>query len=83
VTLHEPLVGDAPAWTGGFLEMFQTPAHVDQGIRQAIQLCWTVIPNERRTVEELQAQFRRSVERALMDFAEDTVAIGPSASDAT
>src|SRR4051812_19526460 len=78
---HEPLVADVPAGTGGFLEMFQTPAQLDQSIRQAVQLCWTVIPMDRRTIEELHQQFRRMVERALKDFAEDKAEFGPSASD--
>jgi hypothetical protein len=73
---------DLPAGTGGFIEMFQNPAHLDQTVRQAIQLCWSVIPKNRRTTEELEKQFRRVVERALKDFAEDKAEFGPSASDA-
>jgi hypothetical protein len=70
---------DPSAATAGFMAMFQTPAHLDQTVRQAVQLCWTVIPNERRTTEELETQVRRVVERALKDFAEDKAAFGPSA----
>jgi hypothetical protein len=71
-----------PSTAAGFMEMFQTPAHLDQTVRQAVQLCWTVIPKDRRTTEELEKQFRRVAERALKDFAEDQTAFGPSASDA-
>jgi hypothetical protein len=71
-----------PAAAAGFMEMFQNPAHLDQSVRQAVQLCWTVIPKERRTIEELQKQLRRVVERALKDFAEDKAEFGPSTSDA-
>jgi hypothetical protein len=53
------------------MKMFQNPAHLDQTVRQAVQLCWMVIPKERRNKEELETQFRRLVERALQDFAED------------
>jgi hypothetical protein len=77
---HESLVADVPAGTGGFMEMFQTPAHLDQSIRQAVQLCWTVIPKDRRTIEELNQQFRRVAERALRDFAEDKTAFAPATS---
>jgi hypothetical protein len=58
------------------MEMFQNPAHLDQTVRQAVQLCWTVIPKDRRTIEELDRQFRRVVERALQDFAEDRSEFG-------
>jgi hypothetical protein len=74
---------DIPAGTGGFLQMFQNPAQLDQTVRQAVQLCWNVIPKERRNSNELERQFRRIVERALKDFAEDKAEFGPSASDAT
>jgi hypothetical protein len=74
---------DLPAGAGGFLQMFQNPAHLDQSVRQAVQLCWTIIPKERRDADELGKQFRRVVERALKDFAEDKAEFGPSASDAT
>jgi hypothetical protein len=51
-------------------EMFG-PAHIDQEIRQAIQLCWMGLPKERRSTEEVEVQIRRIVERALRDFRED------------
>jgi uncharacterized protein Yka (UPF0111/DUF47 family) len=81
ISSHEPLVADVPAEAAGFMEMFQTPAQLDQSVRQAVQLCWTIIPKERRTTEELERQFRRVAERALKDFAEDKAEFGPSASD--
>lgn len=63
-------------------EMFQTPAHLDQTVRGAVQLCWAVIPKERRTAEELEKQFRRVVERALRDFVDDKAQFDPSVVDA-
>jgi hypothetical protein len=52
-------------------EMFG-PGHVDQMIRQGIHACWMVLPKDRRTVEELEKQVRRIVDRALKDFREDS-----------
>lgn len=52
------------------------PAQVDQTVRQAVQFCWMGLPKERRTVEELESQIRRMVERALKDFREDRQAFG-------
>lgn len=47
------------------------PGHVDQGIRQAIQMCWMSLPKERRTADEVERQIRRLVERAIQNFRED------------
>ena len=52
------------------------PSAVDQNVRQAIQFCWMGLPKERRTVDEVDAQIRRIVERALRDFREDAQAFG-------
>jgi hypothetical protein len=50
---------------------FFGPGQVDHQIRQAIQMCWMGLPKARRTVEEVETQVRRLVERALRDFRED------------
>jgi hypothetical protein len=55
---------------------FMGPGHVDQTIRQAVQFCWMNIPKDRRTVEELEKQVRRLVDRALRDFREDRKEFG-------
>lgn len=55
---------------------FLGPAQVDHFTRQALQFCWMALPKERKTVDELERQFRRIVERALKDFREDRLAFG-------
>jgi hypothetical protein len=55
---------------------FFGPGQIDQLIRQAVQYCWTALPKERRTAEEVEKQIRRFVERALKDFREDREAFG-------
>ncbi|HBI42774.1 MAG TPA: hypothetical protein DDY78_07940 [Planctomycetales bacterium] len=52
------------------------PGQIDHMIRQGIQFCWMSLPKERRTVEELEQQIRRIVDRALKDFREDRQAFG-------
>jgi hypothetical protein len=59
-------------------EMFG-PGHVDQTVRQTIQACWMALPKDRRTIEEVEKQIRRIVERALNDFREDAAAFGKTA----
>lgn len=52
------------------------PGHVDQAIRQAIQVCWMVLPKDKKNVEEVEIQIRRLVERALKDLRDDGEAFG-------
>ncbi len=56
-------------------EMFG-PGHVDQSVRQAIQACWMALPKERRTIDEVEKQIHRIVERALANFRDDAVTFG-------
>ena len=56
-------------------EMFG-PGHVDQSVRSAIQACWMALPKERRTVEEVEKEIRRLVERALSNLHEDVASFG-------
>ena len=48
-----------------------SPAQVDQSVRQALQLCWMMLPQDKRNVDELELQFRRIVDRALENIRED------------
>jgi hypothetical protein len=56
------------------------PGHVDQTIRQSINLCWMALPNNRKTSEAVDQEIRRLYERALKDFREDSVAFGKKSS---
>ena len=55
---------------------FFSPAQADQSVRQALHICWMMLPKEKRTVDELERQFRRIVDRALKDAREDDQAFG-------
>jgi hypothetical protein len=48
-----------------------SPQMVDQEIRQAIHVCWMGLPADKRTVDEVDKQIRRVVDRALRDLRED------------
>jgi hypothetical protein len=52
------------------------PGHLDEQIRQAIHLCWAMLPEDRKSVDELEKQLRRIVDRAIKDFREDSEAFG-------
>jgi hypothetical protein len=47
------------------------PGHVDQQIRQAIQVAWMMLPDDRKSAAEVEKVIRQIVERALKDFRED------------
>jgi len=52
------------------------PHAVDQQIRQAISMCWMALPAGRKSVEMVEAEIRRIVERALKDLKEDASVFG-------
>lgn len=52
------------------------PGHVDQHVRAAIQLGWVMLPEDGKTVDELERQFRRIMDRAIKDLREDAEAFG-------
>jgi hypothetical protein len=56
------------------MSQFFGPGHVDQTIRQAIQVCWMALPKDKRSADEVERQIRRLVERALEDLREDSEA---------
>ena len=47
------------------------PGHVDQSVRQAISSCWMALPKERRTIDEVEEEIRRLVDRAIANLRED------------
>jgi hypothetical protein len=67
-----PEGGDAAEQMAGLFG----PGQIDHMIRQAIRFCWMSLPKERRTVEEMEQQVRRLLDRALKDFREDRQAFG-------
>ncbi len=53
-----------------------SPGQVDQSVRQAMQMCWMMLPEGGKTVDELEKQFRRIVDRAMDNLHEDAKAFG-------
>lgn len=63
-----------PEPSEAFREM--SARHIDGSIRQAINMCWTALPKERRNADEVEKEIRRIVERAIRDLREDSAAFG-------
>ena len=53
-----------------------SPGQVDQSVRQAIQMCWMMLPADRKTVDELEKEIRRIVDRAISNLREDSASFG-------
>ncbi len=53
------------------LRSYFGPGQVDQVVRQALQLCWSSLPRDKRNVDELKRQMDRLVQRAIDDMKED------------
>ncbi len=52
------------------------PNGVHQPIAQAITSCWHLLPKDTRSMERLEAEVRRIVDRALKNVKEDAEAFG-------
>ena len=57
------------------------PQQVDQEIRQAICVCWMMLPDDKKNPDAVAAEIRRIVERALANLKEDAAAFGIDGED--
>lgn len=69
-------VGDVDGGDADKMRAFMGPQHIDNQIRQAIQFCWMVLPSDKKSVDEVEREIRRLVDRALQDLREDSAAFG-------
>ena len=49
---------------------------LDQNIRQTISMLWLALPAERKSVSEVEREFRRLANRALANLREDATSFG-------
>jgi hypothetical protein len=62
--------------SGDRMRAFMGPGQVDQQIRQAIQFAWLSLPDDKRTVAEVERVVRKIVDRALKDLRDDGETFG-------
>jgi len=55
---------------------FMGANHVAFPIQQAIMSCWMMLPNEKKTVDNLEKELRRIFERELENFRKDSESFG-------
>ena len=68
MAVHIP--GDGPPDPEAYRNMI-SPSHVDQMIRGAVQMCWTMLPSDRKNVDSVQKEIQRLVDRVMRDMRED------------
>jgi hypothetical protein len=52
------------------------PGALDNQLRHAIQLCWLLLPKDRRTLDEVETEVRRVLDRAFQQMRDDEAARG-------
>ncbi len=58
-----------------FRHMFG-PGQIDSQVRSLISMCWMTLPEEKKTVDDLERIFRHIVDRAFRDLREDRTIFG-------
>ncbi len=54
------------------------PQAVDDAVRRAIQVCWMMLPQGRKTMDAVETEIRRLVDRALANMRADSQTFGVS-----
>ena len=52
------------------------PQAVDQSLRQAVSMCWMMLPEDKKNVDAVEREVRRLVDRIIADMREDAAAFG-------
>jgi len=47
------------------------PGEVDRHVRNLIHICWMVMPPGKKTLDDVEREIRRVLDRALRDLRED------------
>lgn len=47
------------------------PGAIEHGLRQSIQACWMFLPADKRSVDEVERQVRRLIDRIFKNLRDD------------
>ena len=61
---------------GNMMRSLHGPQAVDSFLRQAVTTCWAMLPDEKRTPENLEHEVRRRLDRVLAEFKDDAETFG-------
>ena len=74
--LHMAKSSDDPETAKRHMQSAFGPGMVDQQIRQAISMCWMMLPDDKKNIDVVEAEIQRIVGRALKNLREDCQAFG-------
>ncbi len=69
---------DNPEAVTKMMRSMHGPLSVDNALRMAVNVCWMMLPDDKKTVDAVEREIRRLVDRILADFREDAQAFGVS-----
>lgn len=52
------------------------PGQIDSQLRSMLQMCWMILPKDKKTIDDLERMFRPMVDRAFKDMRDDRDAFG-------
>ena len=58
------------------IRSFQGPQAVGQALRMAVSMCWMMLPDNRKNVNEAEVEIRRLMDRIFANLREDAKAFG-------
>ena len=70
--------GGDPEAMAKMMRSMRGPQAVDQSLRQAVSMCWMLLPEDKRNVDAVEREVRRLVDRIVDDMREDAAAFGMS-----
>jgi hypothetical protein len=71
-----PVAFTTPISAGLTPRILHGPGAADHALRQALAMCWAILPDNRKNVAEAETELRRLVERAIRDLREDAQSFG-------
>lgn len=78
VTECSSVGGGDPEAMAKMMRSMHGPQAVDQSLRQAVSMCWMMLPDEKKNVDGVEREVRRLIDRIIADMREDAEAFGIS-----
>ena len=69
---------DDPEAMAKMMRSMHGPQAVDQSLRAAASMCWTMLPHDQKNVDAVERELRRLLDRVIANLREDAEAFGVS-----
>ena len=78
VSFSECSSGGDPDAMAKMMRSMHGPQAVDQSLRQAVSMCWMMLPDDKKSVDAVEHEVRRLVDRIVADLRENAEVFGIS-----